>query len=206
MESNRNRLILGGIILLCGLFFILPVPTFRLGSFVWLAGGLALILVYITKRRTVPLIVGGYMTYFGIIQVVGLFYENGFTDSLLRAMFFIVPGIIFMVLYMDKRWHKLLLPSTILIFFGLYTLAWNLPIIGQLPIIWLFLSLAFFAAYIIGRGYTGKWAVKAGTFLFIIFIVLTVFGFIGQFRYIVGTALVVLSAYFIYTAIKKRKR
>ena len=115
--------------------------------------GLAFLLVYKMKRKTVPLIFGTYMAYLGLVILVGG------SVSLFISMFFIVPGIIFMVLFFDKNKYKLLLPGMVLICFGLFLLVRNLPVIsglGTISLLALFMAVPFFTAHYLSRGYIGK--------------------------------------------------
>jgi len=132
--------------------------------------GLALLLVYKMKRKTMPLILGVYMAYLGVVILAG----NGLANSLFISMFFIVPGIIFMVLFFDKNKYKLLLPGMVLICFGLFLLVRGLPIISLLStvsLLALFMAMPFFAAHCLSRGYIGKWVTVVGWGLIVVGIV-----------------------------------
>ena len=207
--ENRRRLLLGILIVLIGLYVILPIPNFGIGSFVLLFGGLALILVYVMKRRTGPLILGGYMTYLGVVQLTGRFLPEGTASGLFISMFFIVPGVIFIVLYIDKNKYRLLLPGLILLSFGTFLFVRGMPVIrliGAAPLLMLFMGIAFIAAHVIGRGYVGKWAMKIGRLFIVAFCLLLLLSFVSGVIQTLGVILIVVGGYIFIAAMIKWKK
>jgi hypothetical protein len=123
LEKNNN-VIFGLILLVISvLAFTHSFVDISFGTFSVLFLGAAFLMLYRTKRKSWALIVGMYLVYFGcgnILQIVGLDLS---TTVFTGCSFFIVPGIIFMVLFLNKNKTDLLIPASFLVWFGLYILS-----------------------------------------------------------------------------------
>jgi hypothetical protein len=70
--------------------------SLNFGMFIMLVTGFALLLLYRQKKAVWALFAGGYLTYMGALQVLG-WIGIRLGGVIFAGMFFIVPGIIFMV-------------------------------------------------------------------------------------------------------------
>ena len=165
-----NQILVGIIVMLIGVFSLLRIYiSFNFGMLLILVIGLALLLLYQQKKTVWALFAGGYMTFFGLMQ---LLTWVGFGPGVhtIAGMFFIVPGVIFMTLYFDKNKRGLLIPSCILLWFGLYFVLIRVPVFGMrssfgMAVICLGCSLC--TAYGIGRSHLSRWVRNLGVFLLV---------------------------------------
>jgi hypothetical protein len=171
MNLKNNKVLIALLIIICGAVIYAPLPMFNIGSFIILFCGLALLFVYMTKQKTIPLILGGYMTYLGVMQVTRMFVRVSIIESLFSAMFFLVPGIIFLILFFEKGKRFLVYPAIFLIYIGIFVFLRDLPVIrlaGLAPMMLLAVSLSFFTVYAVNREHTGyykdsgMWAMYLG--------------------------------------------
>lgn len=174
MTSRSNQLLLGVIVLLLGLFVLFQRYIFiDLTAIMLIVCGGALVVLYKTKHKSWSLILGGYMIYIGVTNIIG-YYIPGFNAwDIIGAMFFIVPGIIFFILYFEKGKRGLLIPASILVWLGLFTIVKNLSFININKFsLWLvFMGFAFYTVNFFGRGFMSRWAFKVGTILVFISII-----------------------------------
>jgi hypothetical protein len=127
---SGRKWLLAAAVLGLGVLLYAPIPVLDVGSFVILFGGLALLLVYRTKKRALPLIAGAYLTYIGIMNITRMFATIRILDSLFGAMFFVVPGLIFLVLYIERDARWMLTPAVVLTVTGLFVFVANLFSLG----------------------------------------------------------------------------
>jgi len=115
-----NKILVGIILVLVGVFSLLRnyIP-FNFGMLMMLVTGLALLLLYRQKKAVWSLFAGAYLTYFGALQFLG-WVGIRLGGHVFVGMFFIVPGIIFMVLYLEKKKRGLLIPSCVLLCLGAF--------------------------------------------------------------------------------------
>jgi hypothetical protein len=166
MDDKSNRLLIGIIILLLGVFSLLQ-NTFRINyTFITITvGGMAFLLLYRTKRKGWSLVLGSYLTYIGMAGMLGsLPWFNSF-GGIAAAMFFVVPGIIFMVLFFDKRIKGLLVPGSLLVWFGLFVMMAQSGIMRDRAMVGMFfvcIGLAFVTMYVLGKTFIGKFPLYFG--------------------------------------------
>jgi len=210
VESRKRQYILAAGLLLIGLLLILPLPSFRMSSFVLFICGVVLLLGYKTKRNSLVLIFGGFLTYLGAMQILQMFIpngDNGLLGTLFRAMWFIVPGTVFMVLYFDKGKRGLLVPASILIWTGIYTFVRALPIIGTITggfaLFALFAGLAFFTVYVLSDKYGGKWPLYIAFFGVGYFVAVTAAALLISLGTVIGVLILMLGLYVLFKELKK---
>lgn len=180
MDNKNNRVLLGVIILLLGIYSIVQkaIPV-DYGSVTIVFFGLALLVLYKTKRKSWSLIFGVYIVYFGMVV---LLMKLGFEDLdtvLIGPAFFIVPGIIFLVLYLQKNKTALLFPGSALFWLGICLVLDNLNLSifsngGLFPVC---AGLAFLTTFFLGK--SKKWLFYSAVFLILI----------GMFKMITGTSI-----------------
>jgi len=177
MGSRINQLLLGVIMLLIGLFALFrPTVIFSFGAVMFTICGLAFVLLYHTKRKSWSLVLGGYLLYFGMMGFVQPYIRIDEAINFIGTMFFIVPSVIFLILYYDKDKRGLLLPSMLMMWFGIFLFTKDLAVFiahGGLLFITCF-GFAFMLTYLLGRG-----CVRRGVLFFGLALIAVGFIFFG---------------------------
>ena len=210
MNSKANQIVLGIIILLVGLFFLAQKSLIHFTSFLFIFVGVAFILLFLTKRKSWALVLGVYITWFSFIDLITRFIDYHVTSSFLFASFFIATAMIFLVLYYTRNKTGLLIPASILFWFGIFTIITGISVLpmANMPMLTFIicLAMAFFSAYFFGRGVVGRWALYTGMFLGAIGLVTTVGfgGFLSGIQTLVALALIIGSLLFIARAIRRK--
>jgi len=133
MISKRNQILFGVILLILGITTlwkdVFVINYKQMLPFVLLfVGGFAFLLLYRTKRKNWALFIGSHLVYIAVLTVkIGKF---SFFSLMFPSMFFIVPGIVLLVLYFDKNKHRLLIPGSLLLFFGVWLIIARSPLSG----------------------------------------------------------------------------
>ena len=165
MGSGKNRLLLGVIIMLIGLFALFrPSVAFSPSAMMFTVCGCAFLLLYYTKRKSWSLVLGGYLTYIGIMGFVQPHIPLNEAIDIVGTMFFIVPSIIFLVLYYDKNKRGLLMPAMLMLCFGVFLFSKDLLIFkGHGGLLFtLCMGAAFVLTYLLGRGYSRRFTLFFG--------------------------------------------
>ncbi len=167
MDSKKNMVLLGLIVVLIGLLSILiNFTSISIIDLMLIAGGSALLLLYRTKRKSWSLIFGGYLAYFGFSQVLNNLTNGFFSEYLFIAMFFIVPALIFFTLYFDKNKKGLLIPASLLFWLGLYLMLRDIRFLFFPGLnFFLYMGAAFFTIFMFAKNYMGKWPLYASVTL-----------------------------------------
>lgn len=173
MRSRSNQLLLGIIVLLLGLLILFQkYIVIDLFSIMLIICGSAFVISYKTKHKNWSLILGGYMVYIGAIRLINPYISGFDTLNIIGAMFFIVPGIIFFILYFEKGKLGLLFPASFMVWFGLFSIAKNISFIAVNNFS-LFLAFAGFAFYTVNcfhKSLVSRWTFHVGT----VFIILSI--------------------------------
>lgn len=213
MPSKPNTLIIGAALFLLGILSLFwPGISFGLTSVTFLGAGLALLLLYRTKRKIWSLAAGVLLSYIGVMNFLKPYLGNFFSLNMLSAMFFIVPAIIFLVLFYDRNKRNLLLPACLMLWFGVFILLKDLYMFERnMPALFFAcIGLAFLTLYILGRDIFGKWPVFGAAAMGIIWLFTMVWGrgYVGSFfdllPRIASAALIAVSIIIIVSAIRKK--
>jgi len=152
---RSNKILIGVVLVLIGLFSLVThFLHINYGLLTLFVVGVALILLYRTKRKKWSLVAGGYVIYFALAFAVHGTALAGIFPSAVAAMFFIVPGIIFLALWFDTRKKGLLLPGSLLAWIGVCAIicsAAHLHAAGVFTAFLICLGLGFITAHILGR-------------------------------------------------------
>jgi len=214
MDQKRNQILLGVIILILGImslwqdFFALS--YLRAVPFIlFAASGFSLLLLYRTKRKGWSLCLGCYLVYIGLMTVrLGDFSLSRY---LLPAMFFIVPGFIFLVLCFDKNRHGLLIPGFVMFWFGVFLIATRFRFLQTASgaIFLMCMGSAFACARVFGKPPAGKWAAVLGALLLLFslqqFFNLPFFERILSFIPLLGSLIIIAAAVVIIMRAMKSK-
>ncbi|NLK21098.1 MAG: hypothetical protein GX308_03195 [Epulopiscium sp.] len=170
MSNKKNRTLIGIIIVVIGLFSLvnqwIRLPFINANNLLLLFVATALILLYYTKKETWALVVGTITGFFGILGVFPNIHIN--TATFIAPSVFIMPGIIFMVLYFSKRNIGLLVPASILIWFGIFVFLIISGIARGMMVPAVFfgsMGASFVSMYILGYPKIGKWPLIPGGIL-----------------------------------------
>ncbi len=166
MASKSNRLLIGLIFIIIGVYFLAnDVFNFKLmDTTLFIAGG-ACLLLYWTKKQTWSFVAGI------ILCALGLFKAGVFSGiTIFLAVIFLIPGIIFLGRYFANRSTTLLVMGPIFIFFGLFILLIDLNVFKGygMTVFFVCMALAFLIMYILGKNEMGKWPLFPA-FIFLIF-------------------------------------
>ena len=99
--------------------------NFDFGMVIVFVTGLALLLLYRQKKAVWALFAGGYISFIGLMMFMS-WANIGLKSNAIAGMFFIVPGILFMVLYFNKHKIGLLIPSCLLLWSGTFFILINI--------------------------------------------------------------------------------
>lgn len=218
MNSKRNQILLGVIIFAIGLLtFLFPGGSFlyNFRSVIFIAAGLAFLLLYKTKKHGWSLIFGSYLTFTGVAWLLSPIIGTKAVLSFIGSMFFIVPAIVFLVLYFDKNKRELLVPASLMLWFGIFLCAKDFPGLRDLNSIGLFLicfGASFLTMFVLGKSRIGRWALITGAVLALIGLISVIaglgpFGIAGMIFSNLGRILaVLLIAASIFIIIKAAKK
>ncbi|NLJ88858.1 MAG: hypothetical protein GX327_08850 [Epulopiscium sp.] len=170
MSNRKNQVLIGIIIVVIGLFAFISewinIPFIRKDNLFALFVATALLLLYYTKKKPWALVVGMIIGFFGVLGIFPSLYFN--TGTFIAPMIFIMPGIIFFILYYSKNNIGFLIPGSILIWFGIFIFLVVSGLTRGIMIPTVFfgsLGAAFLSIYIFGRHKTGKWPLIPGGIL-----------------------------------------
>ncbi len=164
MESKYNKLLIGLICIILGVYFISNryFNFNNMGNTVMFVLAGALILLYHTKRKVWAL-VSGIIIY--ALWLFKMFPHLG--GSIITAMIFLVPGIIFLVLYFSKYRNPFLVIGSIFTWFSIFIFLTCIPqlSINRSSIFFICMGAAFFTMYLINKYEMGRWAIIFATLL-----------------------------------------
>ncbi len=102
MGKKEKGIRIGIILIIFGILFaIKKYFNFGFGSMIWFVLGLAFFVLYKNKGKKWALVPSGYFVYFWLSKILNGFGINIFL--LTAGMFFIVPGIVFVILFFDNK-------------------------------------------------------------------------------------------------------
>ena len=168
MGSRQNQLLFGVIILLVGLYALFrPTFSFSVSALMFTISGLSFLLLYRTKRKSWSLVLGGYLTYIGIMKFVQPYVRLNEAFNIIGPLFFIVPSLLFLVLYYDKNKRGLLLPAMLMLCFGVFLFMKDLAIFrSHSGLLFLFcMGDAFVLKYLLSQGASRRSTLIFGCFL-----------------------------------------
>lgn len=174
MESKSNKMLIGLICIIFGIYFIAnEYFDIKMGDAVLFVLGGALLLLYRTKRKIWALVFGIIMYSLWVFRVFPYF---GMTA--LSAMIFMIPGIIFMVLYFSKRRSSFLITGSVLSWFGVFIIFIGIPSFDGLSgaIFFICMGMSFFTMYLLNRNEIGKWPL----FIAIVLIIFGIMVYLGR--------------------------
>lgn len=149
------------------------------------------------------------MIYIGVSNLLKVYFLGFNIVSILGAMFFIVPGVIFLTLFFERGRSGALFPASFMIWFGVFIIVSGISFIriNGFSLLLAFSGLAFYTIALLGKK---KWAFSVGTALVILSII-----FMGLFGKLIASiiglsqlfavALILLSLVMIIRALIKRK-
>lgn len=174
MEAKSNKLLIGIILIILGIYFVAnSYFNFRMGETVLFVLGGALLLLYHTKRKVWALI-SGVMIY--TVWIFKTFPH--LSGNIFAAAIFLIPGIIFMILYFSKYRNSFLVTGSIFTWFGIFMVLGAVPglRISTGALFFICMGLSFFTMYLLNRYSMGKWTL----ILSIILIFLGISTYIGS--------------------------
>lgn len=213
MSSRSNQLLVGIIVLLLGLLILAQrYVHVDLGSLMLIAGGGALVVLYKTKHKNWSLILGGYMMYAGAANIIK-YYVSGFDAlNIIGAMFFIVPGVIFFILFFEKKRPWQLFAASFMVWLGLFQIVKNISFIGvgTFSLLLASIGLAFYTINLFGKGLVSRWAFDTGTIFIVLSVIFSgiigrIIGLLGGLPQTIAIILILFSGVIIINALKKRK-
>lgn len=157
MDSKSNKLLIGLICIILGIYFISnQYFNISMGNTVMFILGGALLLLYHTKHKVWALVTGIIIYALWIFKV---FPHLG--GSILMSMIFIVPGIIFIVLYFSKYRNPFLVTGSIFTWFGIFIFLTAIPQLGirGSSVFFICMGAAFLTMYLINKYEMGKWTI-----------------------------------------------
>ncbi|NLL70995.1 MAG: hypothetical protein GX238_07685 [Epulopiscium sp.] len=160
MKDNRNQSLIGVILVLIGMYLlanrVFGIDILPFQGLMWLFVGGALLLLYNTKRKTWALVLG---SLFILVGLLGNLSSTSLDPSIIASLVFIIPGIVFMVLYRQTRTPGFLIPGSILLWFGsfIFITIFPIPNVIQGGLFFLFIGMSFVMMYLLGKDMIGKW-------------------------------------------------
>jgi hypothetical protein len=164
MNSKRNQIALGVILFLVGISLVTRNFSADMSPVALLMAGAALLLLFIMKRKNWALFTGAYVSWFASMELFDGFarFVNA-SVSLWYPTFFIVTALVFFSLFLLKRRTKLIIPSSILFWIGVYGVADEINFFSDSLLSPLVCAgLSFITAFLLGRGFVRRWALYAG--------------------------------------------
>ena len=163
MNSRSNQILIGVIAILLGIFvFLQRYLRIDYSAITVAAAGFAFLLLYRTKGKSWSLCLGVYMLGFGMIGIFRGLLTGYVFEHLISILFFLSPGVIFMVLYYSKGKRGLLVPGCLLIWFAFFLLSTMIPFLHSGAMFFFCLGLAFLTIYVIGKDFIGKFPLYFG--------------------------------------------
>lgn len=160
MQEGRNKFLVGVILVLIGIYLLLNrVFGFNLipfqGLMCFFLGG-ALLLLYNTKRKTWALVMGSILFFIGFLDGAS---SLSLHPNIIASGVFLIPGIIFMILYQQTKTLGFLIPASILLWFGGFIMMtiFSIPGVIQGGLFFVFMGMSFVMMYLIGKERIGKW-------------------------------------------------
>lgn len=131
MRQNK-KIWMGIILIIIGMLFIIKKYfNFSFSAMIWLILGLSFFVLYKNKGKKWALIPSGYFFYLGIILILNAFGINTFLLTV--DSFFIVPGIVFIILFFDKKNILFLRCACVFLSIGIFIILnriLKIPLIG----------------------------------------------------------------------------
>lgn len=172
--QNKSNLIFISVIFVLLIACIYLKQYFDFGNAIYLMLGFAFMLLYKNKKQIWALVPGIYLFYIGIINTCSSLGLN--TVSLLIAMFFIVPSIIYMIKFYECKNLKLIKPMCRLFFIGIFIILYKVVEVEfynlSITMISCFLiGICLITEYSLGKGYFSNSRLAIGA----IFIMIALF-------------------------------
>ena len=174
MDSKTEQIFIGLIVLLFGVFIAANVSFgFDWGAISFLALGMGFVLMYKTKRKNWALVLGVYLAYIGVSLFMVETFPGGrvvgvrLFETLAGSLFFVVTGIMFMVLFYDKNKRGLLIPGALSIGAGFNSFLGHVFGIDLLWVELLSFAVCFYIIFKLGSYFLGKWPKYISVFLII---------------------------------------
>ena len=174
MDSKTEQVFIGLIVLLFGVFIAANVSFgFDWGAISFLALGMGFVLMYKTKRKNWALVLGVYLAYIGVSLFMVETFPGGravgvrLFETLAGSLFFVVTGIMFMVLFYDKNKRGLLIPGALFIGAGFNSFLGHVFAIDLLWVELLSFAACFYIIFRLGSYFLGKWPKYVSAFLII---------------------------------------
>ncbi len=207
MNSKSNKLLLGIVFFIIGFQLLFKDKIgFDYKTIILIISGCSMLLLYHTKRKMWSLFLGIFLTFLGIIKILP---SEIFGKGFMCAMFFLIPGIIFMIVFHEKNKRGFLIPASTCIWIGIFFMLVGSHIITKSgALFFACIGLSLITDYVIGKEFIGKWAVLFG----MIFVGLSIFSFFGAspfiifntvFPKLIAGILILISLFFIITSFHK---
>lgn len=195
--SRKSKFILSGIvILLFGVFYLLQrYFNFGFKTIFCFILGISLLLLYHDKKKVWALIPSIYLLYFAIANSIIVINKN--LEFIFPAMFFISPGIIFLILFFKNKKPVYITPASLLIWSGISFILSGLINYSSFKLFLISIGLSFYTEYFMANGRFTQKRLVFGT----IFILL---GLAGILFKIIPFVLIVFGIIVIYKFMKKK--
>lgn len=168
MNTRSNQILVGIILILLGSFaFIKEFFQLNHGAAMGLLAGFALLLLYRTKHKTWALCLGMYVLCFSLMGIARTWLPPWVFGNFMAGMFFLVPGIIFLVLFYVRNKRGLLVPSAMLIWFAIFLASLYIPPVSGGARFFLCLGCAFVMIHYVGKPSASKLSLCAGVILIV---------------------------------------
>lgn len=175
MGSKSNKILVCLILLLVGVLYLIQ-QYLNISSIIFLAVGVALLLLYKNKHVVWALIPSIYLLYLFVVEMLSKMGLN--TGIIIAAMFFIVPGIIFFICFVDKKRNLFITPACSFLFLGVYILISELTSISRLNLFLCCMGISFILEYILSKGKFKKTRLYLGIIFSCISILSLIFKFL----------------------------
>ncbi len=134
-----------------------------------LVGGFALVLLYVTKKKLWALTFGAYLTYHALTSALNKFLVATFHINLslnfIIAMFFIVPGAVFLTLFFDRGKKPLVIPGAVLTCFGAFFILTRFHFVNAFSLFFICIGVAFLIIHRYAKSFIGKFPLYFGVVL-----------------------------------------
>lgn len=160
--KSNSGLLLGIVIIILGIQLLLKnVFNLDFGKLSALICGGALILLYVNKKKVWALVLGIVLVVISSQDILRQF--SFFNNTVAASLIFLIPGIIFFVLYSKNKSSGFLITSSFLIWLGIGYLLSGIGLSRQLGNIFFGCSgFAFVTIYFFGKEELGKWPIVTG--------------------------------------------